>query len=47
MPTKKGYSDKTIGQNIKIEMDKGKSYEQALAIALSIAEQVKKQAKKK
>lgn len=46
MPTKKGYSQKTIHSNIKTEIQSGKSQSQAVAIALSIAEKAKKKAKK-
>lgn len=47
MPTKKGYSKKTIGSNIKAEMKAGKPQKQAVAIALSIAKKAKAKAKGK
>jgi len=47
MPLKKGYSEKTIAKNIKTEEKHGKSHEQALAIALSVARKAKEEAKKK
>lgn len=37
MPLKKGYSRKSIGENIKTEMRAGKSRKQATAIALNTA----------
>jgi len=46
MPLKKGYSKKTIGENIKSEMKRGKSKEQATAIAMDIARKTAKKAKK-
>lgn len=47
MPLIKGYSQKSIEENIKREMAAGKSREQAVAIALEFAREAKKKAKRK
>lgn len=47
MPIKKGFSPKTISENIKTEMQAGRPHKQAVAIALDIAKNAKDKAKKK
>ena len=46
MPMSKGYSKKSIGKNIAMEMKSGKPQKQAVAIALSVASKAAKAAGK-
>ena len=47
MPLIKGYSQKSIAKNIKTEIKAGRYRKQAVAIALSVAREIKKKRKKK
>lgn len=47
MPLKKGYSPKTVAENIKTELASGKPPKQAVAIAKSVAEAAKRAARKR
>lgn len=41
-----GYSRKTVGENIKKEMKRGKPQKQAVAIAYSVARKAKRRSRK-
>lgn len=47
MPLKKGYSRKTISDNIRRERKSGKSLKQSIAIALNVARKARKKSRKK
>lgn len=42
MPLKKGYSSKTIAENIRRERASGKSQQQSVAIAIHVAKDAKR-----
>jgi hypothetical protein len=47
MPLKKGYSRKSVGDNIKTLKKEGRKPSQAVAIALRVADAAKAKARKK
>ena len=43
MPLKQGYSRKSVGENIRTELKRGRPQKQAVAIALNMARKAKRE----
>jgi len=43
MPLKQGYSRKSVGENIRTELKRGRPQKQAVAIALNVARKAKRE----